>query len=34
MKELFIYLGFVVAVVLVAAMITRVRIMEEKEQQQ
>lgn len=33
MKELFIYLGFVVAVVLVAAMIIRVRIMEEKEQQ-
>ena len=34
MKELFIYLGFVVAVALVAAMITRVRIMEEEEQQQ
>ena len=33
MKELFIYLGFVVAVVLVAAMITRVRIMEEEKQQ-
>lgn len=33
MKELFIYLGFVVAVVLVAAMITRVRIMEEEEHQ-
>lgn len=33
MKELFIYLGFVVAVVLVAAMIIRVRIMEEEEQQ-
>lgn len=33
MTELFIYLGFVVAVVLVTAMITRVRIMEEEEQQ-
>lgn len=33
MKELFIYMWFVVAVVLVTAMITRVRIMEEKEQQ-
>lgn len=33
MKELFIYLGLVVAVVLVAAMIIRVRIIEEEEQQ-
>ena len=33
MINLFIYLGFVVAVALVAAMTIRIRIMEEKEQQ-